>query len=438
MKVKNFNNQEVVSVSLSQEEQMEKDYKLEQLDHQYGSLFEEVLSEVFLVEGEDESFDCFDGNSIYNLMTDEEIEIQKERELRRLDGESASLDDLETLEKQAKAYFKNPRKVFIPKEEVVKERVVTGFIQVSAGIKFDRNGNPKDIWKSYGQKLVVSLERLYDPGSIHDQVKSLGFELSDMVRVVFYGEPLKEIVGTRVYRKGEKKTLEALDVTQPCILLAVPCADSDVSDDSLFNFVDSRIKENIQTGGDNGLDRMLIGHWEMTWSRLEELKLEEKENVELEKIQKVQANFAKKRRSYLENFKEATSIINKLNSQDISVKELAGIDTKVLNQMIYLCKKGDCRIENPAIYFQVDALSKRKSILESGALADKGSVAIIQKINAGEHVDIHLLSFEELEGIFELLWNSTGIRISSEYKAIYFKLKERYQHLKRIDKKIAA
>lgn len=424
------------NVTFNEEVEM-KDYRLEQLEENYGSVFEEILCEVFHVENQDESLESIEGLAIYDLRSNDELEIQRERDQRILDGESAPIEDLELLQKQAINYFKNPTRVFTPSEDVIVEDVVTGFIQVNAGIKFDENGKAKEIWKSFGQKLVVNVERLFDPESIVNQVRSLGFDLTDLVRVVFYGPCLEQIVGSHEYNKGEKKLLEALSDEYSSILLAVPEA-SDSSDDSIFDFVENLKNESIQTGRDLGLDRSTIGHWEQTHIRLEELRLEACEQREVDRIRKIEERFAKRRTKYIENFKEARQIINSLNSKDMMIKDLVDIDVKVLNQVLYLCKKGECRISEPAIYFQLNALAKRKVNLENVNAVDQESLSIIQRINKGEHIDIHLLSFDELDGILKILWSDSGIRINKEYKSVYFTLKERFYHLKNVAQKRAA
>lgn len=310
-----------------------KDYKLEQLDENYGSLVEEILCEVFHIEDQDDSLESMHEAAIYDLRSDSELEISKERELRSLDGDSAPTEDLKLLEEQATSYFKNPTKVFTPSEDVITDDVITGFIQINAGLKFDKDGKPIEIWKSYGQKLVVSLDRLYNPESINSQVESLGFELSDMVRVVFYGAPLSKIVGSREYVKGEKKTLEPLSDIYSNILLAIPAEERGGTDDSIFSFVDRLVKDSIQTGAELGLDRCTIGHWEMTRIRLDELKQEEVELKELRRIEKIQAGFSQRRKSYVDNFKEAKQVIKGLNDMSLKVRDLVDVDSKLIYQL---------------------------------------------------------------------------------------------------------
>jgi hypothetical protein len=436
MQAKKENGLVQTNVTFNEEVEM-KDYKLEQLEENYGSVFEEILCEVFHVENQDESLESIEGLAIYDLRSNDELEIRRERDLRILDGESATIEDLELLEKQAIDYFKNPTRVFTPSEDVIVEDVVTGFIQVNAGIKFDENGKAKEIWKSFGQKLVVNVDRLFDPESIVDQVRSLGFDMTDLVRVVFYGPSLEQIVGSHEYSKGEKKLLEALSEEYSNILLAVP-ESRDTSDDSIFAYVENLKKESIQTGLDLGLDRSTIGHWEQTHIRLEELRLEANEQREVDRIRKIEERFAKRRTKYIENFREARLIINSLNNKNVLIKDLVDVDIKVLNQVLYLCNKDECRINEPAIYFQLNALAKRKATLDTDIGFDQESLSFIQRINKGEHVDIHLLSFDELDGILKILWSNSGIRINKEYKSVYFTLKERFYHLKNVAQKRAA
>ena len=80
---------------------------------------------MFHIEDQDESLESMHEAAIYDLRSDSELEIFKERELRNLDGESAPIDDLVLLEEQAVNYFKNPAKVFTPSEDLITEDVVT-------------------------------------------------------------------------------------------------------------------------------------------------------------------------------------------------------------------------------------------------------------------------------------------------------------------------
>lgn len=49
----------------------------------------------------------------------------------------------------------------------------------------------------------------------------------------------------------------------------------------------------------------------------------------------------------------------------------------------------------------------------------------IQDINSGKLTEIHLVGLKDLEAIFQILWGNSGIRISPEYKEVYYALKER-------------
>ncbi len=48
---------------------------------------------------------------------------------------------------------------------------------------------------------------IFDPESITVYLKSKGIELSKTTRIVFYGSPLNEIVGSRIYIREERKEL---------------------------------------------------------------------------------------------------------------------------------------------------------------------------------------------------------------------------------------
>ncbi len=207
------------SVTFNEEENM-KDYKLDQLNDVYGNLMEEILCEVFSIEDQEDSLNYVHEGAIYDLRSDDELEIQKERELRLLNEDCAEVESINELEEQALSYFSNPYRAYYPKEEE-SPSLVTGYIQLNSGIRFDEKGCQIEIWRSFGQKLTIDFERLYDPESILTQIRTLGFETTELLRVVFYGPALSELVGTRDYSKGEKKSLEILEEDYPMILLAI-------------------------------------------------------------------------------------------------------------------------------------------------------------------------------------------------------------------------
>lgn len=434
MQTKKENRLVLTSVTSNQEVEM-KDYKLEQMNESYGSLMEEILCEVFHVE--DEVDESLEGAVIYDLRSEKEIESMGIKDQQLLDGDSASLDDFSLLEEQARSYFKNPINVYTPADEI-NEEVVTGFIQINAGLKFSSDGTPVEIWKSFGEKVVCNVDLLYSPEEIIKFVESTGIHWNELVRVVFYGKTLERIVGCRAYTKGEKKELVHLCDSYKGIQLAIPSFDDCDTDESIFSRIDKLVKESIQVGNDLNLDRVAMGHYEMTLARLDELKLEEQELAISNKVFQFQKQSIRKRNEFDQHFKEARQTIKALNMGEIKVHQLFDKDAKFLGQMMYLCQKKGERIEKPALFFQLKALASKRKCEEIQNSNDKDALEIINKINSGCMIEVHLLDYFELEEIFNILWGGAGIRINSEYKSVYFQLKERFTHLKGVNQKLAA
>ena len=414
-----------------------KDYELETLNEDYGEDLEEAIANQFHVEVQEDSFEFIEEAGVYDLSDDLDIKNRIKRELQWLNDGSSSLEDLTTLEKESIAYFKNPTKVSYPVE--VKDTVehITGYIQFNAGVKFTTEGKAEIIWKSYGQKLTVDTGILLKPKKIIEYVESFGIEFNpEVVRVSFYGLPLERFTGCRIYNKGERKELVALSSDYSNIVLAIPCmADCSRADRSIYEVINEAINEEVLYGGDAGFDRVALGHWELTRIRLEEIKLEEREEKESRRIQRLLSKSIAKRNEYDENFREARKVVAGLNSGTCRISDLLVKNAKLLAQIVYLAEKKNERINNSAIYFQLKALSMKKRQEESMHLLDDDkSLEIINNINSSNHVDIHLLDLPELEGIFSILWSGIGVRISKDQKDKYFKLKERYQHLLSLNK----
>jgi hypothetical protein len=106
---------------------------------------------------------------------------------------------------------------------------------------------------------------------------------------------------------------------------------------------------------------------------------------------------------------------------------------------MYLSNKQGERIEKKEFYFQIKSMLKRRKVDELGGLMENSSaLKIIAKVNNGVDVEVHLLNLADLEAIFSILWGQAGIRIDAGYKEKYFKLKERYSYLKKINSDKAA
>lgn len=399
---------------------------------------ENVLCEIFGIE-EENDLSCISEQSIYDLSDEHDIELRLKREQLELDEGSASVEDIEQLLIQAKAYFSQPAHYYVPVEngsDTVQD-YVTGYIQINAGVRFDDKGMMHEIWKSFGQKLVLDLNTLLSPEGVIARVEALGLEWNSLVRVVFYGPCLEQMIGSRIYGKSEKKELLPLSEQYSNILLAKPdYQECQQESESIFDFVEKQIKDAIQLGCSLELDRVTLGHWEMTHARLAELKEMECEEKYLARFERGQKQAVAKRNDFDANFKSARLIIAGLNNQTMKVSDLFSEDEATLAKVLFLCEKQQERISNPALYFQVKALAKKKK-QEAAAplLENQSALGVIQKINKGEHVDIHLLNLDDLAAVFAILWGHTGMRISAQYKDRYFDLKERYQHLQTASKK---
>lgn len=412
-----------------------KECKLQSLEEDFGELMEDILLEVFVNKKEDESID---ERSIYDLSTEEEISRRLKRESEVLNEGCAEVENLELLEKQAKDYFDNPTYVHIPEERTATDWV-TGFIQLNAGVQFDSQGAPVEMWKSFGEKLICDAELLSDPDGVIKKVEETGIQWSELVRVVFYGKSLENYVGSRIYITGEKKQLASLSDEYRGIQLAIPSYEDCDSDESIFSKVDELVKASIQYGNDPGISRVTMGHYEMTLARLDELKLEEIENQNNERVLSMQKRNVKRRNDFDAHFKEAREVIKALNSGEVKISELINKESRFLSQMMYLCQKKGERIENPALFFQLKALANKRKCEEMLSSQKSGkAIELINHINSGRGVEVHLLDLDELQELFNVLWSGTGLRINKEHKTVYFELKERFSHLKKVHEKAAA
>ena len=108
---------------------------------------------------------------------------------------------------------------------------------------------------------------------------------------------------------------------------------------------------------------------------------------------------------------------------------LSGMDIQILNQSEVERQK-----ERKKEAKEMESLPKRME----GSSDDQKSLELIKLINSGGAVEVHLLSYEELDSVFKVLWGNVGVRISGKYKETYFLLKERFAFLKSIQGKDAA
>ncbi len=190
-------------------------------DEQFLSLLEQVLTEVFVQTPDEESLQYLEGNAIYNLDDEKEISNRERYEQEALDEGSPEVDDLEGLEALSRAYFENP-KVYPLDEDDFKPNHCTGFIQIYSGEKFDSRGIMKEVWKSTNKKVIVNSADLMDPGKIISIIEQQGVKWGSIFRVIFYGSPLVDIIGSRFYSDKESRELLPLTDQHPNILLALP------------------------------------------------------------------------------------------------------------------------------------------------------------------------------------------------------------------------
>ena len=407
-----------IQVNLSEEETM------------FSNELEEILCELFYVLPEiDERF-------IYDLADEKEIKRRVKQDQDWLLQGEPEVEDLEKLEELAISYFESPVKVSYPKEEVLE--YVTGYVQFLSGVQFTKDGDALEKWKAIGAKVQVDMDKVLDPEALTVYLKLKGIELSKTTRIVFYGLPLNEIVGSRIYKKGERKKSSPLSKDYQNILLAIPDYEAcSGKEKSIYDSIDSLIKEEILYGTDLMIDRVALGHWEMTKARLEELKVEEGESHNIKRIERREKKATEAKNEFDEKFKEAKKFIEKLNRKETSVTDIENKGCELLKQVLWLAEKKDVRIEDKITYFKLKSLYRK---LKSDELLSNGGVnalRFIQNVNDGDLVEVHLLSLDELQQIMDILWSGC-LRIKPMYKQTYFSLKERYQHLKRVEELKAA
>ena len=407
-----------------------KDYVLENLELELGEQLEEILAEAFFVPKEEGVIDYFLEESIYDLSSDSEIRLRIKRDQEFLDEGNAGVEDLKKLEDQAKAYFKNPKRFKGESEDNTDE--ITGFVQYLAEVYFDEHGVACEKWRSMGVKFRIALNDLYQPELIMKNVESKGVELNELTRIVFYGYPLEKIVGTRIYKPGEKKEIVNLSEQFKSITLAVPdYSDCSSRHPSIFESIDQMIKNEVPYGNELNLDRVVLGHHELTLQCLEEVRQRSIEELKDERVAVLERKKAVREASFDIKFKDAKDIISQLNDGIIRISDIESLEAATLGQVLWLAEKKGNRIDNSIKYFQLKSLFKKKKLTELEELKVDSKSILIDQVNAGYPVEVHLLDFEELDITFAILWGG-GARIKTEYKDTYFKLKERYLHLKSI------
>lgn len=398
---------------------------------------EEILCEMFYVLPEEGTYEYFEARSIYDLSDEKEAEFRRKLDLEKLMDGEPDVEDLEMLEIRARAYFENPEKVYIP-VELDEKPYVTGYVQVMDGVRFIENGDVDIKWKSIGLKIKVEIDCLYNPECIASEAMKLGVELNDFTRVVFYGNPLREIVGDRIYRDGEKKELLELCPEFENIVVAIPDYEECCRDElSIYETIDNLLKEDIPYGSDLDICNVTLGHYWMTKQRLEELKEEAEEEFNLVQIGSKEEIRSQKVNAFNANFEDARRLIGELNNQNLKVSDLSGKSVKLIAQVLYLAEKQGERIENKFTYLGLKSLLKKLKIEEAIDISSASRLDKIDRINKGEVIEVHLMNYEELAELMNLLWSGAA-RIDLKYKDVYLALKERYNHLKRVKESKAA
>ena len=411
-------------------------YYLKPEEDELYTLLEQVLIEAFVFEEDKESLDYLTGNAIYDLADEKEILLREKYAQEALDEGCPSVDEFDELMELAEKYFNNP-KHYPLSDDSESVNYVTGFIQIYSGSKFNKIGQMTEYWKSVDCKIVISVEQLLEPEKVIAAVESLGFKWSEIVRVVFYGSPLAGLIESRFYAEKESKELVPLENNYQNILLAAPDnCESELESESTFDWMDRELQEGILYGALPNAGRVVTGHWEMTWARLDELAEEEIEQTVLLQISRRERASVAKKNLFLEKYLEARSLITGLNSGLLSIGMIYNKDISVLEDVIHLSTKFNERVSNPAAFLQIKALVI-KSKVQKHQESESFALSVIQKINKGDFVEIHLIPLTELEKVFTILWGNLGIKIIPSKKEVYYQLKSRLLQLRKAKSRLS-
>jgi hypothetical protein len=400
------------------------------------TLLEQVLMDVFVFEEDKESLDYLTGNAIYDLADDKEILLRERYAQENLDEGCPSVDEFDELMELAEKYFNSPKHYPLGDDSESVD-YVTGFIQIYSGNKFNKKGQMTEYWKSVDCKIVISVEQLLEPEKVIAAVESCGFKWSEIIRVVFYGSPLTGLIESRFYAEKESKELVPIENNYQNILLAAPdYCESELESESTFDWMDRELQEGILYGVMPNAGRVVTGHWEMTWARLDELAEEEIEQTVLLQISRRERSSVAKKNHFFEKYLEARSLITGLNSGLLSIGMIYNKDISVLEDVIHLSTKLNERVSNPAAFLQIKALVI-KSKVQKHQESESFALSVIQKINNGDFVEIHLIPLTELEKVFTILWGNLGIKIIPSKKEVYHQLKSRLLQLRKAKSRLS-
>lgn len=393
------------------------------------SLLEEILSEIFVDKDEEDSLSSLSGNSIYDLADEKEILSREKFAQDALNEGSSNVEDFESLICAAEEYFENPDSYPL-EEESEYASSVTGFLQIYSGHKLDKEGNLSEIWKSTSFKITIEESELLEPEKLIKTIEISGFKWTDLIRIVFYG-PFTNLLESRFYTENEAKELVTLDSKYPNILLAIPdYEDTYKTDESIYDWIDREIQEGIIYGITPNVGRIVTGHWEMTRARLDELATEESEYRNLLHFSRKEKNYTNTRNNFIEKYSEARRMIRDLNEGKLNIDAFYNFPNILLDEILLISEKFNERINSPVFYLQIKSLAT-KSKIQQHTKNNQYSLSIIQKINKGENIDVHLITLSELEKIFAILWGNIGIKIVPERRDMYFHLKSRLLQLRK-------
>ncbi len=401
-------------------------------DEEFLTLLEQVLTDVFIGEPDKESFEYLECQNIYDLSTDKEIadRLKYEEEALNEGHPIPSAETLSELEALSRAYFECPN-VYHQDEDDFKPSHITGYIQLYSGEKFDSRGRLAEVWKSINQKLVIDISELMDPESIVTKIEQNGLKWSSIFRIVFYGHPLVEVIGSKIYGRSEAKELLPLSNEYPNILLALPdYEETEANSGSIYEWLEQEFSDAVLCGSYPQISRVTSGHYELTAIRLQEIFEENLEQGSLNRIQHKEIISVGKMNEFIEAYSEARAFIRLVNEKgSAEIGKLYSLSLKVLDDVLFLCSRSFERIEDPLIYAQIKSYSTKLKVNKL-QLENSRALMLIQKINRGETVETHLLSLADLESIFEILWGNIGIKIIPEKREIYYDLKERLRVLR--------
>ncbi len=432
----------------------------EEFNREMESLVGEILNSLFevdeveyqeTVEYDPAALGNIMSTSIYNLDDDEDIKLRIEKDQHWLNDGSAPVDDLVRLEVQGIEYFARPN--YYPINENQDDvKVVTGFIGM-----YSYSNESGDIFKSTGDSIEIRIEDVEDTDKIAAALLGKGYQLSELLKIKFYGLHLHEVVGERDYVENEIKSLVEHSKEFPNVLYAIPNrADVErlMGDDSIYSSLNKLIQDEILYG--RVAEEVLDKHGFNLWSygrefydiRLPQIHQELREA----EFTKRSIKRVKSKASFKNNFTDAVKDINDLNSGELTILDLIQTpDSHRVGRILYTAKSQDFshRIESKPIYLQLLALVKK---LNSSQYQERGiarwperspydetqllAQSYIDSINEGEVVSTDL-NDEDVVQIFTLLWDRSKpeARINRDKIKIYFDLKRRYQQ---VTKQVAA